>query len=59
MQFVVSFMLLFATASTLAVGSTQHRVRWVPRAISPGSIRPGNEAEYSPPSSAEVKNPGT
>jgi hypothetical protein len=33
-----------------------HLVQWVPGALSLGVKRPGREADYSPPSSAEVKN---
>jgi hypothetical protein len=33
-------------------------VQWIPETISLGVKRPGHEANYSPPSSAEVKNSG-
>jgi hypothetical protein len=42
---------LFATAPTLALGSTHPPIRWMP-----GVKRPGRETDHSPPSSAEVKN---
>jgi len=42
---------LFATASRPALGPTQPPIQWVP-----GVKRPGREADYSPPSSAAVKN---
>jgi hypothetical protein len=38
-------------------GSRRH-TQQVPGALSPGVKRPGREADYSPPSSAEVKNGG-
>jgi hypothetical protein len=44
--------------STLAVGPTQIPIEWVLDALSPGVYWPGQEANYSPPSSAEVKNGG-
>jgi len=55
-QWVFFLLLLFATASRPALGSTQSRIEWVPGLSSPGLKRPGREADYSPPSSAEVKN---
>jgi hypothetical protein len=36
-------------------GPTQPPIQWVPGALSLGVKRPGSEADYSPPSSAEVK----
>jgi hypothetical protein len=36
-------------------GSTQLPIQWVPEALSPGVKRPGREADYLPPASAEVK----
>jgi hypothetical protein len=42
--------------SRLALGPTQPPIQWVPGALSPGVKWPGHEADYSPPSSAEVKN---
>jgi hypothetical protein len=38
-----------------ALGPTQPPIQWVPGALSVGIKRPGREANYSPPSSAEVK----
>jgi hypothetical protein len=46
---------VFTTASRTALGPTQPLVQWVPGALSLGVKRPGCEADYSPPSSAEVK----
>jgi hypothetical protein len=46
---------LFTTASRTALGPTQPPIQWVPGALSLGVKRPGREADYSPPSSAEVK----
>jgi hypothetical protein len=46
---------LFDTVSRPAMGPTQHPMRWVPGALSLGIKRPEHEAEYAPPSSAEVK----
>jgi hypothetical protein len=47
--------LLFTTASRPALGPTQRPIQWVPGALSLGVKQPGREADYSPPSSAEVK----
>jgi hypothetical protein len=44
---------LFFTASRPALGPTQPHIQWVP-----GALSPGQEADHSPPSSAEVKNDG-
>jgi hypothetical protein len=38
--------------------STQHPIKWLPGAISPGVKWPGREADQSRPSSAEVMNGG-
>jgi hypothetical protein len=46
---------LFATASRPTLGPIQLPIRWVRGALSLGVKRPGREADYSPPSSAEVK----
>jgi hypothetical protein len=35
------------------LGPTQPPIQWVPGALSLGVKRPGGEADYSPPSSAE------
>jgi hypothetical protein len=44
-----------ASVSRPALGPTQPSVQWVPGVVSPGSkTRPVSEADYSPPSSAEV-----
>jgi hypothetical protein len=45
---------LFTTASRTALGTTQPLIQWVPGASSLGVKRPGREADYSPPSTAEV-----
>jgi hypothetical protein len=47
---------LFASASRPALGSTQTPIQWVTGALFPGLKRPGCEADYSPPSRADVKN---
>jgi hypothetical protein len=47
---------LFTTVSRTALGPTQPLILWVPAALPLGVKRPGREADYSPPSSAEVKN---
>jgi hypothetical protein len=47
---------LFATASRPALGPTQTPIQCVRGALSPGIKRPVREADYSPPTSAEVKN---
>jgi hypothetical protein len=39
-------------------GPTKPPIQRIQRALSPGVKRPGPEADYSPPSSAEVKNGG-
>jgi hypothetical protein len=39
-----------------ALDPTQPRIQWVPGILSLGVKWPGREADYSPPSSAEVKN---
>jgi hypothetical protein len=36
-------------------GFTQCPIKWIREALSPGIKRPGREADYSPPGSAEVK----
>jgi hypothetical protein len=46
---------LFSKSSRLALGSTQPPIQWVPGALSPGVKRQGHEADYYPPTSAEVK----
>jgi hypothetical protein len=46
---------LFTTASGTALGPTQPPIRCVPGVLSLEVKRPGREADYSPPSSAEVK----
>jgi hypothetical protein len=48
---------IFFTSSRPVVGGpTQPPIQWVPEALSLGVDRPGREADYSPPTSAEVKN---
>jgi hypothetical protein len=49
------YTLLFTTASRMALEPTQPPIQWVPGALSLGVKRLGREADYSPPSSAEVK----
>jgi hypothetical protein len=44
---------LFSTTSRLLLWLTQTTIEWVP-----GGKRPGCEADYSQPSSAELKNGG-
>jgi hypothetical protein len=46
----------FTTVSRPVLGPTQLLIQWVPGALSLGVRRPGSEADYSPPSSAKVKN---
>jgi hypothetical protein len=46
---------LFCTSSRPALGSTHPPIQWVLGALSAGVKRPGREADYSPPSSSEVK----
>jgi hypothetical protein len=48
--------LVFTTASRMALGPTQPLIQWVPGALSLGVKRPGREADHSPPYGAEVKN---
>jgi len=43
------------TASRPALGPTQPSIQWIRGALSLGVKRPGREADYSPPSSAEMK----
>jgi hypothetical protein len=47
-------MFLCSTASTLALRPTHTPIQWVQ-----GEKRRGRDADYPPPSSAEVKNGGT
>jgi hypothetical protein len=43
------------SVSRPVLGPTQPPVEWVPGVLSPvGKTRPGRDADYSPPSSAEV-----
>jgi hypothetical protein len=49
---------LFSTAFRLPLGPTQPPIEWVLWAIPLVVTRPGFEADYSPPSSAEAKNGG-
>jgi hypothetical protein len=49
------YIILFTTASRTALGLTQPPIQWIPGALSLGVKRLGREADYSPPSSAEVK----
>jgi hypothetical protein len=50
---------LFSIESRLALGSTQPPTQQILVTISPGVKWPGHEADYSPPSSAKVKNGGS
>jgi hypothetical protein len=44
-------------ASRPALGPTQPPIQWVPGGPFPwGKVRPGRDADHSPPSSAKVKN---
>jgi hypothetical protein len=47
---------LFTTTTRPALGPTQPPIQWVTGSISLGLNRPGSEADYSTPSSAEIKN---
>jgi hypothetical protein len=47
---------LFTIAFRLVPGPTEPRIKWVPGVLYLGVKRPVREADYSPPSSAEVKN---
>jgi hypothetical protein len=47
---------LFTTASRQVLGPTQPPIQWELGALSLGVKRSGREADYSPPSSAEIKN---
>jgi hypothetical protein len=49
-------MFLLSAASRPVLGCTQLPTKYVRVALSPGVKWPGREADYSPPSSAEVKN---
>jgi hypothetical protein len=46
----------FATASRSALGPTQPPIQWVLGTPSLGVKWPGNEADHTPPSSADVKS---
>jgi hypothetical protein len=46
-----------ASVSKPALGPTQPPVQWVSGVLSPGvKVRPGRDADHSPPSSVEVEN---
>jgi hypothetical protein len=47
---------LFTTASRPALGATKPPIQWVAGDLSLGVKRPRREADYSPPSNAEVKS---
>jgi hypothetical protein len=46
---------IFTTTSSRVLSITQPPIQWVPGALSLGVKRPGREADWSPPCSAEVK----
>jgi hypothetical protein len=46
---------LYSTASRSALGLTHPPIQWVPGALSPGVMRQGCKADYSPPTSANVR----
>jgi len=52
---ILKSIFLFITASRPTLGPAQPPIQWVPGALSLGVKRPGREADYSPLSSAEVK----
>jgi hypothetical protein len=47
---------LFGAKTRPALGHTQLPIQRVPGTLSLGVKRPGNEAEHSPPSSAQINN---
>jgi hypothetical protein len=47
---------IYSTASNLAFGPAKLPIQWAPGAVSPEVMRLDREADYSPPSSVEVKN---
>jgi hypothetical protein len=47
---------LFSTSSRLVLGLTQPPLQWVLGALSPGVKEPWREVDYSPPTTAEIKN---
>jgi hypothetical protein len=49
-------LLLFTTASRLALGSTQPPIQWAPAALTRQLKRSGREADDSPPSNGDVMN---
>jgi hypothetical protein len=48
--------LLFSPPSRPALGPTQAPTQWATRAFSPGIMRPGHQADHSPPFRVNVKN---
>jgi hypothetical protein len=52
---IIKTFLFTAPVSRTALGPTQPRIQWVPRALSLGVKWLGRGAEHLPPSSAEVK----
>jgi hypothetical protein len=46
---------IFSTSSRPALGPTQPPIQWILWALFPGVKRPGREAHYSSPTSAEFK----
>jgi hypothetical protein len=49
---------IFPFSTAWCVVPIQSLIEWVPRAHSPGTKRPGFEADHSSPSTADVKNDG-
>jgi len=49
----------FTAASRPNLGPTRPTIQWVPGVLFPGVKRPGREADFSPQSSAEIKNAGS
>jgi hypothetical protein len=47
---------LFTTVSRTALGPTQPPLQWALGVLSFGVKQPGHDADYSPPTSAKVKN---
>jgi hypothetical protein len=50
---------IFSTSSRPVLGPTQPPIQWVLGPLYPGVMRPGRQADHSPPTSAEVKKCGS